>query len=71
MFIGSTGFTGVKSFGSKFSRRYFDAGSNNHILYVGGPTKSNHGRFGNGIFAAPVRVKNRMVLLDGRGYGGM
>ena len=48
-----------------------DARSNNHILDVGGPTKSNHARFGNGILAVPGRVKNGKVLLDGEGYGEM
>ena len=43
MFAGSTVFTWVKS--RRFSRRYSDVGSDNHILDVYGPTKSNHGRF--------------------------
>ena len=64
MFAGSTVFTWVKSM--RFSRRYSEAGSNNHILDVYGPMKSNHGRFRDGVFAAIGGVKNRKVLLDGR-----
>ena len=64
MFAGSTVFTWVKS--RSFSRRYSDAGFDNHILDVYGPTKSNHGRFRDGVFAASGGVKNRKVLLNGR-----
>ena len=64
MFAGSTVFTWVKS--RRFSRRYSDAGSDNDILDVYGPTKSNHGRFRDGVFAASGGVKNRKVLLNGR-----